>query len=286
MTDMITLSTIEQFTEGYTPIYPPIYPLLLQGKTQKYAETVGQVNFTKMDVVGDVRAKHITPKDTILEQIAAAEGKKGFKKYFLGNQFIQSDYQDARDVDSVTGQVLDEHNKQFDELLLLGEGTSASTMVNNSLFWSNDPNYTLEDPAAISAGTDPLIDFQAKLMASVVKADLLSGRKLLMFYGTDAVARFNSMYVTQPVPYKRVLRDILGNNYSEAVVPAEITPAGVNGWMILNMDQIKTHYVTVPKIKGRGINEEKSYAWTNFVMGSAMIEVLAKNAIVRQPVTF
>jgi hypothetical protein len=135
MTNKIVLRTVEEFMSDYKPTYSPLYTLFL-AKSQAYSEQVGQASFKRLDTVGDIRAKHVTPKDTELQQIAAKESSKTFKKYFLANQYIESNLQDRQGLEDVKAQVLDEHQKQADDLFLLGEGTSNSTMINNGLFWS------------------------------------------------------------------------------------------------------------------------------------------------------
>ncbi len=96
MTNQIVLRSVEQFMSDYTPIYQPIYPLALTGKAQQYERQVGKLDFRRVQTVGDIRAKHITPKDSEMQQIAVMEGKKTFKKYFLANQFVRSDLQDSQ----------------------------------------------------------------------------------------------------------------------------------------------------------------------------------------------
>jgi hypothetical protein len=285
MTNKVALRTVEEFMQDYTPVYQPLYPLLL-GKSQSYSEEVGSVNFKRVDTVGDIRAKHITPKDTEMKQIAAKESSKTFKKYFLGNQYIQSALQDQKGVEDVNAQVLDEHQKQFDELVLLGEGTSASTMVNNGLFWSNDPNYILESSAEVALGTDHKIDMYAKVMTTLAKADQISGRKAIVFYGTTALPKFDGLFVSNNASFKAALQAGAGPGVSLLKLPAGITPSGENGWMIINLDQVKLHYTALPTLKDQGVNDEKMYTWSNFLMGSAMVEVLAYGGIIRQPVTF
>src|SRR5215210_4575778 len=132
-TNKVMLRSVEQFMADYKPIYTPIYSALL-GNSQAYSEEAGKVSFNRLEAVGDLRAKHITPKDTVIEQIAAIEKSKVFKKYFLGKQFIQSALQDNSRTEQVIAQVLNEHNKHMDDLVLLGEGTSTSDMINNGLF--------------------------------------------------------------------------------------------------------------------------------------------------------
>jgi hypothetical protein len=78
MTNRIELRTIQEFMQDYVPVYQPIYPLLL-GKSQSYAEEVGRIDFKRAVTVGDIRAKHVTPKDTEIRQISVNEGTKCFK---------------------------------------------------------------------------------------------------------------------------------------------------------------------------------------------------------------
>jgi hypothetical protein len=285
-TDKIALRTVEEFMAGYTPVYQPIYPLFL-GKSQAYSEEAGKADLRRVNTIGDIRGKHITPKDTEISQIAISESKKTFKKYFLANQFQISNMQDQQGIEDVIAQVLDEHQTQMDELFLLGEGTSASDMINNSLFWSNDSNYVLESSAEVQKDVDNnyLSDLHAKIMQNVTTADRISGRKVMMFYGTNILPLFDSLYPGSSKPFKGALQEVLGANYSLAKLPSAITPSGANGWMIANLDQVKLHYTALPALKSRGVNEEKMYSWANFIMGSCLLEVLSSGGIVRQPST-
>lgn len=282
-TNKIALRTVEEFMNGYNPVYQSIYPLFLGGKSQQYEREVGKLDFRRAEAVGDIRARHITPKDTELRQVQVMEGKKSFKKYFLANQFRISDFQDQKGVEDVVSQVLDEHHIQADELLLLGEGTSASTMLNNGLYWSSDPNYTLESSIEV-ASTSRLYDLHAKVVATAQKADQVAGRKVVFFYG-NVLPYFNGIYDTAVKAFKVTLGEVLGPNYSFVQLPTAITPASSNGWIVANMDQCKLHYTALPQLLDQGENTENMYLWFNFLMGSMMLEVLAKNGIIRQPTT-
>lgn len=286
-TNKIVLKEVEQFMSDYAPVYQPIYPLLM-GKSQQYPAQVGKLEFRRVNTVGDIRAKHLTPKDTEMKQISVNEGKKTFKKYFLANQFTVSSLQDPEGIEEVNAQVLDEHHKQMDELVLFGEGTSDSTMINNGLFWSNDPNYLLQSSSELAKGVaeDHLKAMHTKIMEQVALADVNAGEKLIMVYGTTACAKFDSLYANTDAPFKRVLADVLGPSYSLAKMPPAVTPNSANGFIVVNLDQIKLHYTRLPALDDQGVNDEKKYAWFNFLMGSAMVEVLVKDGIIRQPVTF
>lgn len=281
-TNKIALRSVEEFMSDYVPIYQPIYPLFL-GKSQQYAQEAGKLDFRRVQTVGDIRAKHVTPKDTEIKQVSVMEGKKSFKKYFLANQFTLSEIQDRQGVEEVVAQVLDEHQIQMDELFLLGEGTSDSSMLNNGLFWSNDPNYSLESSVEVAA-TSRLLDLHTKIVTSAQKADQVAGRKMIMFYGSDILPLFNSLYEGAARAFKSVLAEALPG-YSFVQMPEAPTPSGESGWIVANLDQCKLHYTALPQLLNQGNNEEKMYLWFNFMMGSSMLEVLAKNAIIRQPAT-
>ena len=282
-TNKIVLRSVDEFMKDYVPTYTPIYPLFMK-KKQQYAGEVGDLNFKRIQTVGDIRAKRVTPKDTEIQQVAVQEGSKTFKKYFLANQFQQSTFQNRDGVEEVVKQVLDEHQLQADELFLFGEGTSASNMLNNGLYFSADANYTVESSAEIALD-DRLFDFHNKVVTTATKANQVAGQKVIMFFGTDVLPLYNSLYTTGVKAWKAALQEVLGSSYSLIELPSSATPSGANGWICANLDQIKTHFTELPKLMDQGINNENMYVWHNFVMGSMMVEVLAKDAVIRQPVT-
>jgi hypothetical protein len=285
-TNKVMLRSVETFMADYKPRYTPLYTALL-ANSQAYSEEVGKVSFNRLEAVGDLRGKHLTPKDTMIEQISVIESSKVFKKYFLGKQFIQSALQDNSRTEQVIAQVLDEHQKHMDDLVLLGEGTSDSTMINNGLFWSGDSNYTLEsstDYGDVSA--DPLIDLHKKVMVTANAAKQIDGQKLIIFYGTELLPYFNSVYAASSMPFKSVLADVLGTEFAFAEMPSDVTPSSTNGWIVVNLSQVKLHYTALPKLQNQGVNEEKMYSWHNFLMGSCMVDVMAADGIIRQPAAY
>ncbi len=280
----IALRTVEEFMSDYSPVYQPIYPLFL-GKAQQYAAEVGKLDFRRVQAVGDIRAKHITPKDTEMRQIAAMEGKKSFKKYFLANQFTTSQVQDRQGLEEVIAQVLDEHQVQADELFLLGEGTSGSDVINNGLFWSADANYTLESAIASISATARARLLYGHIQGTLAKSKQVAGKKAVIVYGSETKKQFNSLLDSSDKSLAQVLRESTPD-VSFVEMPDAPTPSSSEGWIVANVDQCKLHYTWLPQLLAQGHNEEKMYYWSNFVMGSMMLEVLVKDAVVRQPVTF
>lgn len=284
-TNLIALRTPEQFMAGFVPTYTPLWGLLMSRAVQ-YPADVGEVALRRVDTVGDIRAGRITPKDTELKQIAVGEGKKYFKKYYFANQFVLSQFQDAQGIDDVTQQVLDEHNKHYDEVMLMGEGTTVGTQINNGLYLSSDPNFIVENSVEVaSGGNDPrLLSLHTKIMDNVDKANRVAGRKVLIAYGSNFVPLFNGLY-TSGKSFRQSLQEALGANYTIVSLPTDTSLNSGQGWMVVNLDQIKHHYTVLPQLQKRGINDEKGYAWSNFLMGSSMTEVLAYGGIIRQPAT-
>lgn len=283
-TNKIALRTTEEFMSDYTPIYQPIYPLFLS-KSQQYERETGKYDFRRVETVGDVRARRITPKDTEIKQVNVTEGRRAYKKYFLANQYTLSEFQNREGAEEVVSQVLDEHQLQADELFLLGEGSSPETVLNNGLFYSQDPNYTLKSSAAIASGDTRLVDFHNKIVSLANSANQVAGRKLMLFYGSDILPLYNSIYSAAARAWKSVLGDVLGSNFNYAELPSAATPAGASGVIIANLDQVKLHYTVFPELLAQGQNEEKMYLWFNFLMGSMMLEVTAKDGVIRQPLT-
>lgn len=283
-TNKIALRTVEEYMQDYIPVYQPIYGLFL-GKSTQYEAEVGKQDFRRVTTVGDIRAKHITPKDTELRQLAAMDGKKSFKKYFLANQFTVSNLQNQEGVDEVITQVLDEHNKQADELLLTGDGTQNSDVINNGLFFSADTNYLVETSYEIPTA-NRLAAMYTKIMAELQKSANVAGRKVVFLYGDDIVALSNGLMPNSDRPVRLLMQEAAAPyNATFAFIPSDVTPAGQSGFIIVNMDQVRLHYTLLPGLFDEGDNAEKMYFWFNFMMGSMMLEVLAKNAIIRQPTT-
>lgn len=285
MTNKLVLKNVDQFMADYKPTYQPIYPLFLPN-SQQYTEEVGTVTNKRLEAVGDIRAKHITPKDTDIRQIAVREGSKIFKKYFLANQFSQSQLQDQSQNEDVVRQVLDEHHKHQDDLLLLGEGTSGGTVINNGLFWSGDPNYVLENSDQIDNAPDTQSQLYEGIVATVEAAKDIDGEKLVIVYGSTALSKLNSLFPEQAVSVKKALDEALSGVARVVRLPSAVTPSTVNGWMVVTTGQVKLHYVTLPQLRAQGVNEEKMYSWHNFLMGSTMVDVMTYGGIIRQPVTF
>ena len=288
MTNKIVLKEVDQFLSDYTPAYTPFMPSFLAGRSTAYSQEVGKLNFKRLEALGDIRSRLISPKDTEIKQILAGETKKSFNKYFLGSQFRISDLQDSAQVEDVRAQALDEHNKQNDELFFTGGGVSDATVINNGLYYSNDSNFVKKTSYEVQKDTDSdhLADLHTKLMEVYQEADEVDGRKMIVFFGANTIKKFNGLFVQTKAPFLKTLKDGIESEVAVAKLPVATTPAGADGFMVVNLDKVKVHYTALPTIKNQGVNDENGYAWTNFVMGSSMVEVTALGGIIRQPLTY
>jgi hypothetical protein len=284
-TNKIVLDTVDNFMEGYSPVYQPLYSLLLANSIA-YSEEVGKVNFHQLDAVGDIRGKRITPKDTEIAEISVIESAKSFKKYFFANRYIQSKFQKPGDINGVIAQVLEEYEKHMDEVMLLGEGTAANNVVNDGLFWNAQTNYRLDSSEAIDSGTGAAPDFYATLMSELNTARDLPGKKAIVVYGSTALGLLDALYPSEAFSVRSVIEGALESDESIVRMPTTITPAGTNGFIIINTARTRLHYAALPKLHSQGVNDEKMYSWHNFLMGSSMVEVQSPNAVIRQPLTF
>lgn len=285
-TAKIVLRTQEEFLTDFKPTYNALMPMFLgEGKARSYTIEDGKVDFKRVEAMGDLRGRLFGSKDNEMRIINAREATKGFKKYFLAAKYIQSRLQDRRGYEEVVAQVLDEHNKFNDELFLTGGGTQNSNVVNNGLFFSLDPNYQMKASAQVAKGSDAshLHDLFTKVSTEVQAAEEFAGQKLVLFYGDTTVGKTNALFVGTDNPFMTTLRETF-DGVSFAKIPKGLVSG--EGYLVLNMDQIKTHYTTLPIIRSQGVNEEEEYTWTNFLMGSSMVEVLLKNGATKQPLTY
>lgn len=277
MTNKIVFRSVEEFMAGFTPRYTPIMGLFLDGARQHEA-VVGEQKYTQISAVGDIRNKILTPKDTELHQIGATGSSKSYKKYFLASQFIQSNLQSREGYEDVVAEALDEHNKHNDEIFLSGNSQ------NNGLLVSSDPNFTLRT-SALASTLDALY---TEIVAEALVANEIEGRKVLLYFGDTMSAKFNSLFADTNRAFSAVLSEAEAlADYDFIKVPTSVLPASLtDGFAIVNMGKIQVHYMLLPEVNNQGVNEEKNYAWTNFLQGSSMVDVKTKDAIIVQPLTF
>lgn len=286
-TNKLVLRESNELMADFRPTYNSFMALFLGPNAKQYDNVVGVKNFKRMEAVGNIRNQKYNPKDTHVHQVVAVEKQKTFKPYFHASQFVQSTLQDRSQNEDVVKQVLNENNKLQDDLFLLGEGTSNSTMINNGLYWSDDANYLLQSSTELASTGGHLPALHASVVSQKIAADAVSGRKMVVFYGQTMLEKLSGINSSSSVPFRESLQKALGPNYSIVELPLEVTPSTSYGFIIVNMDQIKLHYTTPGAIlDDQGVDSRNREAWHNFLVGSCMLEVLAYKGVIRQPHTF
>lgn len=282
MTNNIVFRTVSEFMSGYTPQYTPLMPLFLAGARQHEA-VVGEHKYDQVRAVGDLRSRVITPKDTEIFQVGANSGNKSFKKFFLGAQYIHSNLQSRQGYEDVVAEVLDENFKFNDEIFFSGQVNGVQQ--NNGLLVSSDPNFQLRSAPGNITTLDGLY---SEIMAEALIANEMEGQKILLYFGDTMSSRFNSLFTETKTPLSAVLAESDAmSEYDFIKIPTAQLPSSLtNGFAIVNMGKIQVNYTILPEVNKQGVNDEKNYAWTNFLMGSSMVDVKAPGGIIVQPLTF
>jgi hypothetical protein len=186
-TNRLVLKDVDQFMADYTPIYQPLYPLFL-GKSQQYSEEVGT---PELQAPRSGR-RHPRPShhaEGHRHQADRGEGRLEDLQEVLPREPVRAVAlcRITSRTDDVVRQVLDEHQKQFDEMMVMGEGTQNSDVVNNGLFWSGDSNLIVNGSAELDtdADTNGAIGLHSKVMEQAEIANAIAGRKIVIFYGVQ-----------------------------------------------------------------------------------------------------
>jgi len=280
-TNLIRSKQAEEFMSGYTPTYNPMYPIFTGKNSQEYALEVAQRTFKRLEAMGDIRNRRLLAKDTEIKRFNAAETSKVFKAYVNASQFVRSTLQGDEGISDVFAQALEEHQKAQDEILLYGDGTSPSDVVNNALFYSADSNYLLSSTASI-ASAGRLLNFH-QAVVSAAREQSVSGDRSIIFYGSTVLGWLDSLHEDGGGAVVEQLNAVLGNEFGFLRMPKGLEPNGTNGIIIVNHSQIKTHFVAEPQMLSQGVDEKNMEAWANFIQGSMMVEVLSYKGINRVP---
>lgn len=285
-TGQVVLKEPKEFMKGRPRVYQPLYPSFM-GNTQQYAVEVAKREFRRLEAIGDLRGKRVTPKDTEIKALQVREGSKFFKAYFNLAMLPLSGLQSQEGIEDANNMILEEYEKSQDELMLFGDGTSNSNMLNNGLFYSADPNYIHKNSTAVPVDDDVnyLNGLHTKVMETVDVVDGIAGKKIVLFYGDLIRPLFNAVYPGSSMPFKEVLQKVLGDQYGLRSLPSDLTPSGANGWLIANVNQVRTHFTTLPSLDDQGYDAKAKEYWFHFLQGSMMVEVLAEGGIIRQPAT-
>lgn len=277
-TNKPVIKTSEEFAEGYSPVYSPIYPLFLSGAhAVAYERVEGKHTVKGVEALGDMFAKKFTAKDTLKHQLHGKATSFQFDKNFYLAEYKTGKNQSTEGDQSLVNEFLDNQNVLLDQLLLFGDEG------NQGLYTNNSSNYVTEGAIA---NIDPANkrEFFEAITATADEADKLAGSKILMLYGETTRKLWRAgLFETGVASVRDRLMTALGPEYTPIVLPSQVTPMA-EGWMIINLNQIKVHHHGAPWMEpGEDASARKRFV--HFLIGSVGVELKQVGAIIKQEVT-
>lgn len=273
------LRTAEEFAGQYTPVYPAIYPMFLSGGQAKpYERVEGTQKVKGVEAIGDMIAKKFSSKDTMIHQLHGKAKEFVFDKNFYLAEYKTGINQSTEGDPQLVQEFLDNQNLKLDQLLLFGDEG------NQGLYTNNSANYVTESAISSIDPTDKHAFFEA-IMASAEEADKNAGSKVLMLYGEMTRRLWRAgLFETGQASVQSNLMTALGSEYTPVLMPAQVTPSSVEGWLIINMNKIRVHHHGAPWME-MGEDAPRRLRYTHFLIGSVGVELLHNGAILKQAVT-
>ena len=243
-----------------------------------------KVTFKRLDVEKDnITAENMTTGQTEVAHIKVGETKKTFNKYIAGAQISQS-YRngEANKLPDVHSKVLRQYFKMWDKMGFDGANG------NNGVFNTNDEMAIKNDSTAINGA-----DNESKLNALIgvisamkeqVSDNTASNDILLYVYGKEL-----KQFMDQRLPNLGSVRSIVKETWPEAElheVSGVSTANKGNGLVAISQDLVSINYVGMPEIGDQGTDNRAKEYWADYAMGSIMVDVEEKGALIEQPLTF
>lgn len=273
------LKTAEEFASSYSPVYPAIYPAFLTGAHAKAYERVeGTQKVKGVEAIGDMIAKKFSAKDTLIHQLHGKETVFNFDKNFYLAEYKTGINQSTEGDDQLVAEYTDNQNVKLDQLLLFGDEG------NQGLYTNSSSNYVSES-AISSIDASEKTEFFEAVMATAEEADKLAGSKVLMLYGEVTRRLWRAgLFSTGVASVQTNLLNALGSEYTPMLMPQQVTPNGVEGWMVINLNKIMVHNHGAPWMEP-GEDAPRRIRYVHFLLGSVGVELKQLGAIIKQPVT-
>ena len=245
---------------------------------------IEKVTFKRLDVEKDnITAENMTTGQTEVAHFKVGEAKKTFNKYIVGAQISQS-YRngEANKLGDVHSKVLRQYFKMWDQMGLDGANG------NNGVFNTKDEMAIKNASTAINGA-----DNEAKLNALIgvisdmkdqVSDNTASNDILLYVYGKEL-----KQFMDQRLPNLGSVRSIVRETWPEAElheISGVSTANKGNGLVAISQDLVSLNYVAMPEIGDQGTDNRAKEYWADYAMGSVMVDVEEKGALIEQPLTF
>ena len=159
---------------------------------------------------------------------------------------------------------------------------------NNGVFNTKDEMAIKNASTAINGA-----DNEAKLNALIgvisamkeqVSDNTASNDILLYVYGKEL-----KQFMDQRLPNLGSVRSIVRETWPEAElheISGVSTANKGNGLVAISQDLVSLNYVAMPEIGDQGTDNRAKEYWADYAMGSIMVDVEEKGALIEQPLTF
>lgn len=282
-TDIITgLKTVEEYLQAVQLNYTPV-SLAIRSRRKHDISGAETIQFRRLDVDSDsVVAENLTAGQTEYAHIKAREGVKKFAKVLKGAKIIQSVRGlNFNAIPQLVSKIMRKYSIIFDQIALLGADG------NNGVLNTNDPNAVANASVELDTSKAPLelmndiLALLAKVKAQV-SAYTASRDVLVYLYGEKFLTALSAVNYNGSSIMETVRR-----SWPEAqfvVVPSLVDNTKM-GMTVISQDLVTLNYVSAPNMSDEDYNRENKYFWADFEVGSTMVDVEEKGALISQPIT-
>jgi len=290
-TDIRTgVKTKEEYIEAANIGYVPA--ILALPKLVKYDLDTDKVTFKELSVENDsVVPSYLTAEMTEINAAKVSQKSHIFFSFGKGLT-LRKDLRKngAANIQIFHDQILRQLAIQFDKNSLIGEGG------NNGLITSTDANYatlsSAEIPAVSGDGFNQVL--KAKQVATALNIavnDYTASTDLTVyFYGAALLAFLGNITAGQENDVRYHIRQAFsGKNVTFVDISALAAPSSLslgNGIIVVSNDLTTLEHSGVPQIEKTGVNDEKSYYWSNYILGSTQVRPEVYGAVIKQAITF
>ncbi len=290
------VKTKEEYIEAASIGYVP--SILAMNKLKKYDLETDKITFKELSVENDsIVPSLLTAEMTEINAIKVSQKSHTFLSYGKGNTF-RKDLRKNGSVNLQTfhNQILRGYNIAFDQIALFGEGSNIGLLGGNSA----GTNFRFPSSAAIPAlsgdGFNQVL--KAKQIATALNIlvnDLTASSNLTVyFYGAALLAFLGNITAGQENDVRYHIKQAFeGKNVTFVDISALAatsallsTASLVNGIIVVSNDLTTLEHSGLPEIEDQGVNTEKKYYWSNYLLGSVQVRPEVDGAVIHQQITF
>jgi hypothetical protein len=291
------VKTKEEYIEAATIDYVP--SILALPKLKKYDLETDKITFKELSVENDsIVPSLLTAEMTEINAIKVSQKSHTFLSYGKGNTFRKDLRKNgSANIQTFHNQILRGYNIAFDQIALFGEGSNIGLLGGNSAGTNFYFPSSAEIPAVGSGDGFNRIQKAKEIAVAINNAindktaatDItvyFYGAALLSFLGWISPSQENDVryHIKQAFEGKNVtFVDISALAATSALLSAASL---VNGIVVVANNLVTLEHSGVPEIEDQGVNTEKKYYWSNYLLGSVQVRPEIDGAVIHQKITF